>query len=243
MADDLDELQVVPLRESEVWGDEQQEDFLRRAFGLTSVVAVDGARIPAAADGATEANFVAGVGGHVFDVSFQAGKVEGLHRIGLRVEEEDLEATLLIRNGAIVVLGLPERASTMAFLALSPRFEEFAPPEEDEPLVLSDGGDFEPPVLLERTSPSYPPEARRQRVEGRVVMQAVIREDGTVDGVQVLSVPDVPGGEYLVEAAASAVRDWRYLPAQIDGEPVNVYFTFVIHFTLRSDSGPGADES
>jgi TonB family protein len=241
-------LHVVPLREDEVWGDEAQELFLKRAFGLRTVIAVDGARIPPAEGGREAATrFVASAGGELFDVSFRARPEghDGLYAIDLQVTRQahpesqlnDLDATLLVDNGRIVILGLPGRdpglaTPTMAFLALSARFDEFEDPTDGEEILLIEG-EVEPPVVVERTSPEYPREARDLRVAGKVILQAVIRKDGSVDGVQVLRVPGVEGGEYLVEAATRAVRTWRYLPARVRGEPVNVYFTLVVDFTLR----------
>lgn len=249
-----DGLRVVPLREFEVWGDEVQERFLTRSFGLRSVVAVDGARIAPGADAVeTEARFVAGVGGGLFDVFLRGTPtaIEGLHSVELRVSRRldhrthpeatprELAATLLIENGRIVIVGLPGQdrdtnGPTIAFLALSPRFAEFHKPEDDEEIrVVGQDEEVEPPIVIERTAPEYPEALRGLHVAGKVALQAVIREDGSVDGVQVLRVPDVEGAEYLVEAAASAVREWRYLPARLHGEPVNVYLTVILDFTLR----------
>jgi TonB family protein len=233
---------VVPLREGEVWGDAEQEAILRRMFGLRSVVGADGASLAPAADtGVAEGNFVVGAGGRLFEVALR-GELDaerGVHvlRIGVsrandrrtypETRVEDMEATLLMENGRIAIVALPD-----AFLAISPRFDEFVR-SGDADEVLEMAGEIDPPVSIERPSPEYPPELARLRVEGKVLFQAVIRKDGRVDGIQVLRVPPVEGGEYLVEAAARAVRRWRYLPARLHGEPVNVYFTMVIEFTMR----------
>lgn len=254
-----DGIHVVPLRENEVWGDEEQERFLSRTFRLGAIVAVDGARIPPKDEtGVAEASFVAGVAGQLYDVSLAAmpTDVGDRYRIDVRLSRrveagapsrqgEGLAATLVIENGRIVVLGVPERGLDrdsratgrspgrgIAFLALSPRFDEkYTPFGSGEEVFLVEEG-VDPPVLIERTLPDYPDEARRLRAEGKVVLEAVIRKDGSVDGVQVLRVPEVPGGAYLVETAASAVREWRYLPARVGGEPVNAYFTVVMEFNL-----------
>jgi TonB family protein len=252
-----DGLEVVPLRESEVWGDSEQERYLAETFRLASMVAVDGARLVSdPEDGEADSSFVVGVAGHLFKVVVHASPAEdpGMHRIELRVQRADtragetgdgttiLETTLMVENGRIVVLGIPEadaaasggRGPRVAFVALSPRFAQFARPADGEPVYAVDG-DVDPPVVVEKTEPEYPREARERGAEGRVVLQAVIRADGSVDGVQVLRVPQVSGGEFLVEAAARAVRQWRYLPAQLHGDPVNAYFTVVVHFQLSRD--------
>jgi TonB family protein len=243
---------VIPLREDELWGDDAQERFLTRTFRLSSVVPVDGVRVePTADDGSAESSFVVGVGGQVLRVSVKGApaETEGFHRMELRLQRgasRDSEksdppifaTTLLVENGRVVVVGVPEpdevhpgeRAPRVAFLAVSPRFGELEVPRSSKH-VLEASGEVEPPVLVDRVMPEYPREARRMGAKGKVVLQAVIRADGSVDGVQVLRLPDVPGSALLVEAAASAVREWRYLPARLHGEPVDVFFTVVVHFT------------
>jgi protein TonB len=71
--------------------------------------------------------------------------------------------------------------------------------------------------LLKRVSPSYPPEAMQQRIEGTVRLHAVIGDDG-----KVLSLDPVSGPPLLVEAAVIAVRQWRYSPTLFDGHRIQV---------------------
>jgi protein TonB len=68
-------------------------------------------------------------------------------------------------------------------------------------------------------------------VAGRVILQAIIRQDGSVGDIQVLSSPGKNFG--FDEAAVEAVRQWRYKPGLQNGKPVDVYFTVVVEFTLR----------
>jgi TonB family protein len=72
-------------------------------------------------------------------------------------------------------------------------------------------------MLLAQVDPVYPPEARRQRIEGTVTLKAVIGEDGTVRSLQAVS-----GPELLVSATIDAVRQWRYRPYLVDGRPLEV---------------------
>jgi protein TonB len=93
------------------------------------------------------------------------------------------------------------------------------------------GGAITPPELVEKTVPEYPPQARDERREGRVILQAVIDVEGVARAVTVLRVP--PGSEDLAAAAVEAVRKWRYRPALApDGRPVPVYFHIVVEFSL-----------
>ena len=81
--------------------------------------------------------------------------------------------------------------------------------------------------LLHDVPPQYPPEAGRARLEGAVVLMAVIGQDGSVKDVRVES-----GLPILAQAAIDAVKQWRYKPYLIDGEPVEVDSRITINFTL-----------
>ena len=81
--------------------------------------------------------------------------------------------------------------------------------------------------LVHDVTPQYPPEAGRARLEGAVVLMAVIGKDGSVRDVQVES-----GLPILAQAAIDAVKQWRYKPYLIDGEPVEVDSRITINFTL-----------
>ena len=95
------------------------------------------------------------------------------------------------------------------------------------------GGNVLPPVLIAETKipPIYPELARVARLEGRVILQAVIRADGTVGEIEVLRC-DEPGVGFE-QASVDAVRRWMYEPATQLGTPVDVYFTIQVIFTLQ----------
>lgn len=103
------------------------------------------------------------------------------------------------------------------------------PPPVTGPLIAGVGGVSEP-QLLEKVEPEYPELARRARIQGRVILRAVIKKDGSVSEVEVLKVP--AGNLGFSDAAVSAVKQWRYKPALQSGRPVDVYFTVVVNFTL-----------
>ena len=81
--------------------------------------------------------------------------------------------------------------------------------------------------LIHDVAPQYPPEAGRARIEGTVVLMAVIGPDGSVKDVRVES-----GLPILAQAAIDAVRQWRYKPYVIDGEPIEVDSRITINFTM-----------
>ncbi len=81
--------------------------------------------------------------------------------------------------------------------------------------------------LIHDVAPTYPPEAGRARIEGAVVLLAVIGKDGSVQDVRVES-----GLPLLAQAAIDAVKQWRYRPYLLNGEPVEVDSRITINFTL-----------
>jgi len=81
--------------------------------------------------------------------------------------------------------------------------------------------------LIHDVAPQYPPEAGRARIEGAVVLMAVIGKDGRVEDVRVES-----GLPLLAQAAVDAVKQWRYRPYLLNGEPVEVDSRITINFTL-----------
>jgi periplasmic protein TonB len=82
--------------------------------------------------------------------------------------------------------------------------------------------------LLVRIEPAYPDLAIRARISGTVILQVTVDEEGNVADIQVLS-----GRPMLNEAALEAVRQWKYSPTLLNGEPVSVVATVNVVFTLR----------
>ena len=86
----------------------------------------------------------------------------------------------------------------------------------------------EPPRKVADARPIYPDVARAARVEGTVILEAVLDTTGHVTQVRVIrSVP------LLDQAAVDAVRQWRYAPSMYGGRPVSVLMTITVRFTLQ----------
>ena len=84
------------------------------------------------------------------------------------------------------------------------------------------------PARLEyRVAPEYPMIAVKRRVGGEVVLSLVVRKDGSVSNVKVVS-----GNSLLTDSAISAVKHWRYSPATLDGKPVEASAQVVLKFDL-----------
>jgi protein TonB len=81
--------------------------------------------------------------------------------------------------------------------------------------------------LINQTRPVYPPLARQARIQGTVKLTAIIAKDGTIEKLEVLS-----GHPLLIPAALQAVKEWRYKPTLLNGEPVEVVTQVDVNFTL-----------
>jgi periplasmic protein TonB len=81
--------------------------------------------------------------------------------------------------------------------------------------------------LAYRVQPAYPPLARSARVQGEVRLRAIISKAGVIENLEVLNGPPM-----LVKAAVEAVKQWRYRPYMLNGEPIEVETEITVNFTL-----------
>jgi protein TonB len=91
------------------------------------------------------------------------------------------------------------------------------------------GSGIDPPRLLREVKAEYTDEGRRRNVTGDVVLEIVVRSDGSVGDVSVLD----GLGAGLDQRAIAAVRQWRFSPAMRRGQPVDVIVEVAVEFTLR----------
>jgi len=133
------------------------------------------------------------------------------------IGEINIDATLT-GDGPLILLDDVSPPGAGADDDSAPRF---ITPEISAPQLIAES----------RISPDYPSIARFGRAQGRVILQAVILESGDVASIEVISCTQPGYG--LEQSAIDAVEQWRYLPATQDGEPVAVYFTIVVQFSLQ----------
>ena len=96
--------------------------------------------------------------------------------------------------------------------------------------VYRPGNGVSAPVLLKEVKPTYTADALRNQVQGSVVLEIVVRDDGVVGDIRKLRSLD-PGG--LDEQAILAVRQWQFRPGRRAGLPVNVLVTVIVDFSVR----------
>jgi periplasmic protein TonB len=100
-------------------------------------------------------------------------------------------------------------------------------PKSQKPRMIRLGGIITAAKAVYQPKPDYPPLARMARVQGQVVLEAIIAKDGSIRELRALS-----GHPLLVKAALDAVQHWRYLPTLLDGEPVEVLTEIDVNFWL-----------
>jgi peptidyl-prolyl cis-trans isomerase A (cyclophilin A) len=102
-----------------------------------------------------------------------------------------------------------------------------APPPGEQPKAVNISAGVAVGLLENKTIPVYPIDAKKAHVEGTVVLGAIIGTDGTVKELHIVQGPDL-----LRQAALDAVREWRYRPYLLNGQPVEVRTQINVIFTL-----------
>jgi len=82
-------------------------------------------------------------------------------------------------------------------------------------------------LLMTKVQPKYPEDAKQAGIQGQVVLKALIDKEGNVQDLEVVS-----GHERLAPAAIEAVKQWRYKPFLLNGQPVNVETQVTVNFAL-----------
>ncbi|MEM6792382.1 MAG: TonB family protein [Acidobacteriota bacterium] len=104
-----------------------------------------------------------------------------------------------------------------------------APPVAEPEGPIHVGGDVTKPEKISAPQPQYTEIARKARIQGVVIVQAIIDKQGTVTNVKVLK--SLPMG--LSEQAIDAIKKWKFKPATLNGKPVDVYYNLTVNFRLQ----------
>ena len=119
--------------------------------------------------------------------------------------------------------GIPGQGLMAGASAVAP------PPKAAPPARIKQGGEVTAASIITQTRPAYPALARQARIQGTVVLHAIIDKEGKVAQLEIVS-----GHPLLVQSALDAVKQWRYKPTQLNGEPVEVDTTIQVTFTMGS---------
>ncbi len=114
------------------------------------------------------------------------------------------------------------------------RLESGSGAEESSPLHVLIGGDIQRPEKISSPPPQYTQTARKKNVQGTVNVQAIIDREGCVVNIKVLKGLE----EGMSAQAVKAIRTWVYRPAELLGEPVDVYYNLTVNFRLQRKKRP-----
>lgn len=103
------------------------------------------------------------------------------------------------------------------------------PPAREPEGPIRVGGDVLRPEKISGPDPQYTEIARKARIQGVVILEAIIDKEGNVRNVKVLK--PLPMG--LDQAAVDAVTSWKFKPATLNGKPVDVYYNLTVNFRLQ----------
>ncbi|MBS1802150.1 MAG: M56 family metallopeptidase [Acidobacteria bacterium] len=130
-----------------------------------------------------------------------------------------------IALSACVVLGVAAATSAVALrIGVNQKSSDSA--KKDAHSVSVDAKTMQK-QLLAKVPPVYPPKAKAAKIQGKVVLDAVVGRDGQVENLKVVS-----GPKELQQSALDAVRQWVYKPFLLNSEPVNVTTTITVIYTL-----------
>ncbi len=90
------------------------------------------------------------------------------------------------------------------------------------------GGNVQRANLIRQVRPRYPALAKQARIQGTVILEAIISKQGSVENLRV-----VKGHPLLIQSALNAVKQWRYKPTVLNGVPVEVITRITVNFNLR----------
>ncbi len=127
-------------------------------------------------------------------------------------------------------------AGFTAPLAFQPPPPSVAPPLPAKRAPIRVGGSVMESRLIRKVDPQYPKLAHKARVEGSVLLELMVDENGSVAGTKVIQ-----GHPLLTQAAVDAVRQWKYVPAILNGSPAAVNATVTVKFKLDTPVKPRVD--
>ncbi|MGC1646329.1 MAG: energy transducer TonB [Candidatus Sulfotelmatobacter sp.] len=106
-------------------------------------------------------------------------------------------------------------------------FASWAAAQVSEPVRVRTSDKIMQGLIIKKIAPVYPPLARQARIQGLVVMKVLISKTGDVENIQLFS-----GHPILAPSAIEAVKQWKYKPYLLNGEPVEVETNVTVNFTL-----------
>ena len=171
----------------------------------------------------------------VVDDAFQA-PVEIPNEILIGMDEAPPLDSLIARNtGGVpggIPGGVPDGIVDGVIMGAPPSMDPLplppAPPQGKLPQRVRVGGSVQHAILIRQVRPRYPALAEQARIQGTVILEAIISQQGLVKNLRVIR-----GHPLLIRRAVEAVRRWRYKPTVLNGVPVEVITRITVRFNMR----------
>ncbi|HEY0283857.1 MAG TPA: M56 family metallopeptidase [Vicinamibacterales bacterium] len=159
-----------------------------------------------------------------------AGVTGGLLKTRIvRIMKNAPMAPLGVRRKTVLALAAALALLVPIVSGAGSRVPASAAAQDSDREVHRPGGRITTPKLIREVKPHYPERAKQDKVQGEVVMECVVKADGTVGDTKVVRSLDPD----LDQAALDAAAQWLFEPGTRDGKPVNVLVTIAIAFTLK----------
>src|SRR3954449_8726581 len=145
------------------------------------------------------------------------------------IKEEEAPPPVMASTGVVggVPGGVPGGSMGGVLGSIASAGSNVALPKVATPQRVRVSSGVQSGILVRKVQPSYPPLARQARIQGSVVLQAQISKNGDIENLQLVS-----GHPMLAPAAIEAVKQWKYKPYLLNGEPVEVETQVQVNFTL-----------
>ena len=146
-----------------------------------------------------------------------------------RIMQAELGLPLTRAKKAALVLAICATVAGPVVIGAGARPNGGAAQNDDQSEVQRPGGDVTTPKLRREVKPQYSERAKAEKIEGEVVMECVVKADGTVGDVQIVRSLDPD----LDQAAVDAAKQWLFEPGTKNGKPIDVLVTIAMAFTLK----------
>jgi TonB family protein len=231
----------VMLPSEEAWGDPGQLEALVKTLGGERADAVTGFFVTADASGAKFDRRIY-LEDAVIDLSFDAvppGPDSDEHQLTLQLDAPEAEnplaeARLLARTDRTIAIAAPSPVED-DWLVLAVTLVDQGTIDEltatREHIKSPDADGVIKPKVIHKPQPRYPEAARKNKLQGHVIVLALIDRKGVPHAPMVMEMS--PGAEEMAASAVDAVTAWRFEPATLDGEPVDIYYMINVQFKLH----------
>jgi len=231
----------VMVPSEEAWGNPGQLEALAKTLGGERADAIAGFFVTSDVAGARFDRRIY-LEDSVIDLTFEAvppAPESDEHQLAMKLDSPEsahplAEARLMVRTARTVAIAAPSPVED-DWLVLAVTLVDQGTIDDlratRNHIKSADDTDVVKPKVIHKPQPRYPEAARKDKLQGHVIVLAMIDRQGVPHAPMVMDMS--PGAEELAAAAVDAVSAWRFEPATVHGRPVDVYMTITVQFKLQ----------